>query len=231
MTRLRKSVKPLINPWRDAELKTLLGTVKNFPKIPKQEVTWRLTPKVTDFNEKSRHAREFRLLLEKKWRLFIEELISKKSPEVFKRLRFVVWENDDGDTPLHLAVASDFPACVKFVLKLGAHKNFLNNMGFTPLMIAILENKKNIAEILLQAGANANASVIETITTKEEEGEIQTPMIYSPLNFAVYKNYWDLVVLLMKHGACPSYELLQMACNNTELYEALKTGYEQRKQG
>ena len=62
-------------------------------------------------------------------------------------------KGDGGNTPLHLASYrnEDF---VQFLISSGALVNTKNNEGFTPLHNAVIHQKKDIAEILLQAGAN-----------------------------------------------------------------------------
>jgi ankyrin repeat protein len=62
----------------------------------------------------------------------------------------------EGHTPLHYAasVSSDFIAPAEFLLSRGADLEIRDNKGNTPLMEAMRNNLPNVAEYLLQRGAN-----------------------------------------------------------------------------
>ncbi len=65
---------------------------------------------------------------------------------------------DDGNTPLHLAVAMNHVQQVKILLGAGAHVNATLN-GVTPLHLAVVTNRVQIIDILLEEGANVNATL------------------------------------------------------------------------
>ena len=119
--------------------------------------------------------------------------------------------NNNGYSPLSLAVKELDVSMVKMLLRLGANPNSTYRGGSRYLVHylanddSVLENdnledssddeyvrlslskQKEIMKLLLINGANVN--------------EIQTPGGYTPLHYAVERNNSDLVELLLKHGA------------------------------
>jgi ankyrin repeat protein len=102
--------------------------------------------------------------------------------------------NDDGFTPLTVAIFNDFynVDIVKLLLDKGANVNEANIYGFTPLIIAIDEkydtNVQNveIVELLLKRGAN--------VDQENKHGE-------TPLYKAVSNNNEKIVEMLLERGA------------------------------
>lgn len=62
--------------------------------------------------------------------------------------------NDDGDAVLHIAAATNHPACVLLLLDSGARIDAPNKNGQTPLMIAAAHGGLDAARLLLARGAD-----------------------------------------------------------------------------
>lgn len=63
-------------------------------------------------------------------------------------------QDENGDSPLILAIDMKEKKIVKLLLKLGADINYTNSDGQTPLMIAYLNNAQEIAEYLIMKGVD-----------------------------------------------------------------------------
>jgi uncharacterized protein len=95
--------------------------------------------------------------------------------------------NKGGLTPLHAAAYGGHKKVVELLLAKGANTNDANNrFGVSPLHMAAEENRKSAVELLLANGANVKA--------KEING-------YTPLSRAGFREHWEVVSLLMQHGA------------------------------
>lgn len=93
------------------------------------------------------------------------------------------------DSPLTFAIrqVSDTYEIVKFLLETNqVNINLVDNMGRTPLCIAVIYNKINIVELLLNNGADVNLPVGAKVT---------------PLSIAVKNNNIDMIKLLLNKGA------------------------------
>lgn len=66
----------------------------------------------------------------------------------------MIQTNNDGNTMLHFAAASDNVELVRDLLRGGADVNAQNNIGQTPLHIAFKHEKLEITLLLTQHGAN-----------------------------------------------------------------------------
>lgn len=89
--------------------------------------------------------------------------------------------------PLHIAVIAGRPSAVTTALKNGADVDERDNNGMTPLMLAAIFDRSSSAKLLLQAGANPNA-------TFEEDGS-------TALIMAARSYYSEVVEVLLRAGA------------------------------
>ena len=97
--------------------------------------------------------------------------------------------DENGLTPLHLAVGKGHVEIVRLLIKSTTDLNAKNDWGSTPLHYAIIEE---IAELLIAEGADVNA--------KDEDGD-------TPLDWANKRNQTAATALLRKHGGKTSEEL------------------------
>lgn len=67
-------------------------------------------------------------------------------------------KNQDGNTPLHLAVQNEYLEVVDLLLQKGAFVNARNNLGNTALHQAVIMGSKDLVNKLLTAGASPNAA-------------------------------------------------------------------------
>jgi ankyrin repeat protein len=108
-------------------------------------------------------------------------------------------ENNDGQAPLHILSESDIEDggdilnLVLLLLELGAAMNSRDVDKDTPLHLAILRNRLELSEILLEHGADARA----------ENNNGQTPLhiLSESDNIKDGGDIFNLVPLLLKHGA------------------------------
>lgn len=78
--------------------------------------------------------------------------------------------NEDGDTPLHIAIKEGYGPIAKALIDKKANVNFKNKTGLTPLHLACLSSNRCLENItqLIHAGANAN----------DQDNNGQTPLHY-----------------------------------------------------
>ena len=98
--------------------------------------------------------------------------------------------DENGLTPLHLAVGKGHVEIVRLLIKSTTDVNATNDWGSTPLHYALT---KEIAELLISKGADVNA--------KDEDGD-------TPLDWADRRNQTATTALLRKHGGKTSEELI-----------------------
>lgn len=99
--------------------------------------------------------------------------------------------DDDMDTCLHLAAASDRPELMDILFAKGANTESVNKSRYTPLMVAAAAGKPANIERLIALGANPNA------TTKSG---------LSALHLATMTGDAKTVSLLLQNGANPQAE-------------------------
>ena len=97
--------------------------------------------------------------------------------------------DENGLTPLHLAVGKGHVEIVRLLIKSTTDVNATNDWGSTPLHYALT---KEIAELLISKGADVNA--------KDEDGD-------TPLDWADRRNQTATTALLRKHGGKTGEEL------------------------
>ncbi|WP_353289127.1 ankyrin repeat domain-containing protein [Wolbachia endosymbiont (group A) of Pogonocherus hispidulus] len=69
-------------------------------------------------------------------------------------------KNDEGNTPLHLAVEEGNLEAVKHLIEKGAGINAVNRYGYTPLRIAAYKGSTDIAVYLVEKGANVSDNIL-----------------------------------------------------------------------
>jgi len=96
----------------------------------------------------------------------------------------------DGKTPLINSISyKDDPYITKMLLDRGADPNLKDFHGWTPLMHASYNNKKNTAKLLLEYGADPNE---------------QNDLGVTALMHVSEKGNTDMAKLLLEHGAKPN---------------------------
>lgn len=105
---------------------------------------------------------------------------------------------DSGQTALHIAALRNAADLLRVLLD---HDPFIDaqqeSTGRTPLHEAIGNDSREIAEMLLQRGADPNT------TFKREEGRYRTSVAETALMLATERGDLDLVKQLLEHGARP----------------------------
>lgn len=95
-------------------------------------------------------------------------------------------KDNDGNTPLALAVTNEKNNTVQMLLNAGAKTDIRNNDGDTPLALAVKKEKKDIAQMLLDAGAKTDI--------RNNEGD-------TPLSIGWIKNDQEMIDLLLDSHA------------------------------
>jgi len=95
-----------------------------------------------------------------------------------------------GARPLHIAVLRQNETLVKLLLESGADIDAVQLEGATPLLIAAQMNLTAVAEALVKAGANVNAS--------DDRSKI------TPLQYAAIEGNSELAMLLLENKANPN---------------------------
>lgn len=124
--------------------------------------------------------------------------------------------DDDGNSPLHLAVSSsrqenrqsrDSKSCKKFevvamLIELGATVDAVNKEGKTPLYLACEQNI-NLTKLLLAKGANPNTPPFsfENSIIRRDLRRVSESTSKYPLSYAVLNRKTELVELLLENGA------------------------------
>lgn len=116
--------------------------------------------------------------------------------------------NEDGETPLHLAMFSMRKSVVEFLITNGALVNAKDNSGETPLHIAAHGNDVEMITILLKHGADINA--------QDNYGD-------TPLREAARRGCTNAVEYLIKNGANVN---IKNKRNQTAIFQAVWYGYE-----
>ena len=94
--------------------------------------------------------------------------------------------NEQGNTPLHYAVALDNPEIVKALLAKGANLRAENDKGWTPLLIAKKKEVPNVAPILQEAEKVSAAA--EQAKVAAEQTSKATEQTISQTEIAEYKS-------------------------------------------
>ncbi|XP_057326523.1 ankyrin-3-like [Microplitis mediator] len=136
---------------------------------------------------------------------------------LLQRKAFINTRDDTGQSPLCIAAEKGNYQIVDILLKNGAFPNFLHTVLYgptnTPLHLAVDSGRKDIAELLVTAGAIADV--------RESSG-------WTPLHVAVQKNNEEIAEMLLSFGADPNVECDQ---EPTEGYTALHFACDLGNQG
>ncbi|MDX1837277.1 ankyrin repeat domain-containing protein [Legionella taurinensis] len=100
----------------------------------------------------------------------------------------VQWADSQGSTWLCIAAQTNNSTLISELVASGADVNKRTLDKYTPLMVALLCDYHESAQMLLDLGANANLGNGKQI---------------SPLRIAIAKKNWDMVAALLKKGADP----------------------------
>ena len=116
----------------------------------------------------------------------------------------------NGFTLLNLAVRAGHTELAKYLIDKGADLNSQTNEKMTPMMFAVLHDRKEIEEMLTKEGTEKD------IFTETIRGDIQAVSRYlieepnliqqyrghfSPLHWAAYKGHYEMVKMLIEKGA------------------------------
>jgi len=99
-------------------------------------------------------------------------------------------QNDEGQTPLSVAVIGGHRAVVRLLIDCGANLNASNGRGESPLHHASALGWYEIARLIVEEGGHLEA--------EDECGD-------SPLHFAVREDRLEIVEFLLSVGACPDH--------------------------
>ncbi|MDX1962404.1 MAG: ankyrin repeat domain-containing protein [Pirellulales bacterium] len=110
-----------------------------------------------------------------------------------------------GDVPrivpaLHMAISGNQVEIVKLLLAQKVDLTQRNDSSQTPLHFAAILGSSKIAELLIKAGADVNATV-EEFSTGCGSGEEETPQKDRPLHFAAARGNPDTIKVLIAAGA------------------------------
>jgi len=128
--------------------------------------------------------------------------------------------NKDGDTPLYYASIFGYAEIVKLLISKGADVNETNKRGDTPLYGACNRGRPEVVKLLIEAGAKNDEKnetfrsavrydyadiakmLLENVSGIDVNQEDRDEQI--PLHWALEKEHWDVVKLLLEKGADPN---------------------------
>ena len=102
--------------------------------------------------------------------------------------------SDSFGTPVVAAAASGNIEAVKLLLDKGANVNAIDSYGYTPLMLASLNEKSGMVRLLISKGADVNASSYPLLNGKRNSR-------FTALLIAKWKKNEEIVRLLSEAGA------------------------------
>jgi ankyrin repeat protein len=138
--------------------------------------------------------------------------LPKKAIRCLKQGAEINAKNEQGNTPVHVAVASRQKEIVGLLAERGTDVNAANPRGDTPLHLAAEADDRDIAELLIAKGADVNA--------RNRQGR-------TPLHVAAMKHHTSMVESLAAHGADASVKdrsgetALQLARHKLESWDRL----------
>ncbi|KAI8482234.1 B-cell lymphoma 3 protein [Branchiostoma belcheri] len=154
---------------------------------------------------------------------FVDQRLGVFAPAELQQLS---WQDEDGDTPLHIAVAqANVPLTERYLTLLAmAHRNIdiYNHLRQTPLHLAVITEQWPLVRMLVLSGACADVQdrngqtavhlscqtastaclhTILTCTTRELDLELRNYDGLTPLHVAVNTGNQDVAMLLVDSGA------------------------------
>ena len=88
------------------------------------------------------------------WRAPLAQLVVDTDGKTIPRAVVVNVRDPDDNRPLHLAAEKGYTDCVRYLIRNGANLNQLNNAGYTPLHLAVINNFDETAQVLLENRAD-----------------------------------------------------------------------------
>ena len=91
----------------------------------------------------------------------------------------VNFESSGRSRPLHAAASVNSVEIASLLLKAGAEINATNSLGYTPLFVAVINENKQVAEFLIQSGADTKRK-----STKHNQSlkDLATPSLAQALS-------------------------------------------------
>ena len=132
-----------------------------------------------------------------------------------------------GVSAVVLAAHSGYTDVVEFLLEKGANPNS-GKAGFTALHEAIMRRDENLVKVLLDHGADANATVRTWTPTRRSSRDFNFPpelIGATPFWLAARFTQPEVMRLLVKHGADPLFVL-----RSEKMVEGRGVAWEQRKE-
>lgn len=114
------------------------------------------------------------------------EIIDYSEPKIIEAKANINAVDEDGRTPLYLAVLKGDVEVAKSLIEAGADVNAVNENGQTPLYCAVLKGDFEVAKLLIEARADVNAIDKNAL---------------NPLYYARYDNDFEIAKLLIEAGA------------------------------
>lgn len=127
--------------------------------------------------------------------------------------------NDEGQTPLFIAVALNNLAIVEILLMAGAEPNKTYKDGTSPLQAAVIKGNEHMVEILINHGADINHSnnrgetalmlaakngrntIVSELLSKNADVSQADNMAHTALHYAAEAGYNEITELLLMAGA------------------------------
>ena len=104
---------------------------------------------------------------------------------------------DEGQAPIHIAIDVGQVAMVRLLVANGADRNVKNGQGRTPLVLAALGGRPNIAKALRNGAHIDRFGCFTEHGLPSGEGD---ELDKSPLAWAAQEGYMEIVEVLIKHG-------------------------------
>ena len=108
-------------------------------------------------------------------------------------------QNENGNSPLHLAVIQGNIEMTKLLLKHNAPLNLMNNAGNNPFFEAVMKGKLEVVQTILDKLKTSKRDLSLVINFQNEEGNC-------PLHIAAMLGYTKITEILLEHNASTNLE-------------------------